>query len=189
MQAVTWITSEKALGMSSRRITLSTSGIAKMIYRMADEKTNIRLALSLHACDDRKRSALMPINESNNLEAIKKSLVYFYQNTGNRITLEYILLGGFNDSETDARNLVRFASHFPCKVNLIEYNPIAQANYARPKVVQMEHFKSILEKKGLIVNLRRSRGKDIDAACGQLATREDNNKSSVGSQQLATDSR
>lgn len=183
MRAIHWITSENGLGMSSRRITLSTSGIVKMIYRMADEKVKVRLALSLHACDEKKRSELMPINDSNNLDAIKQSLIYFHHNTGNRITLEYILLGGFNDTDRDARNLVRFASHFPCKVNLIEYNPIAQADYVPPKVVQMEQFKNILEKKGLTVNLRRSRGKDIDAACGQLATREGYSKSTTGSRQ------
>lgn len=172
MKALEWITSEKGLGMSHRRITLSTSGISKMINRMADGKVNIRLALSLHACDDEKRNSFMPINKTNDLESLKKSLINFYQKTGNRITLEYLLLGGFNDTESDARNLVRFAGHFPCKINLIEYNPIAQASYVRPKEVQMEQFMKILEKRGLIVNLRRSRGKDIDAACGQLATRE-----------------
>ncbi len=170
MQAIEWITSKKGLGMSSGRITLSTAGIAKMIRRLANEQAKIRIALSLHACDDEKRSALMPINKSNSLEALKGSLMYFHRNTGNRITLEYILFGGFNDTESDARDLVRFASHFPCKVNLIEYNPIAQANYKRPGVNRMERFKHILEKKGLTVNLRRSRGRDIDAACGQLAT-------------------
>ncbi len=176
MQAVEWITSEKGLGMSSGRITLSTAGIAKMIRRLADDQVKIRLALSLHACDDEKRSTLMPINRSNNLKAVKESLIYFHRASGNRITLEYILFGGFNDTEEDARNLVRFASHFPCKVNLIEYNPVAGAHYVRPELPQMKRFKAILEKKGLTVHLRRSRGRDIDAACGQLATREGNKK-------------
>lgn len=174
MQAIEWITSARGLGMSSRRITLSTAGIAKMIRRLADEKVKVRIALSLHACDDEKRSSLMPINKSNDLNALKNALIYFHRNTGNRITLEYILFGGFNDAETDARNLVRFASHFPCKVNLIEYNPVAGVRFVRPAIDQMERFKEILERKGLTVNLRRSRGKDIDAACGQLATREGN---------------
>jgi len=172
MQAMEWITSEKGLGISHRRITLSTAGISKMIKRMADDEVHVQLALSLHACDDEKRNSFMPINKTNNLDSLKKSLIYFFKKTGNRITLEYLLLGGFNDSESDAQNLVRFASHFPCKINLIEYNPIVQASYVRPKEVQMEQFMKILEKRGLIVNLRRSRGKDIDAACGQLATRE-----------------
>ncbi len=172
MQAIEWVTSRMGLGISSRRITLSTAGIAKMIRRLADEKAKVRIALSLHACDDEKRSALMPINKSNGLEALKDALVYFHRVTGNRITLEYILFGGFNDTEADARDLVRFASHFPCKVNLIEYNPVAGAGFVRAGTDQMEQFREILEKKGLTVNLRRSRGKDIDAACGQLATRE-----------------
>ena len=185
MQALEWITTEKGLGISYKRITLSTSGIVKMISRMADEGVRIKLAVSLHACDDEKRNNLMPINESNNLEALKKSLINFHRKTENDITLEYILLGGFNDTESDARNLIRFASHFPCKINLIEYNPIVQASYIRPKENQLEQFMKVLEKRGLVVNLRRSRGKDIDAACGQLATREESavNSKSVGSQQ------
>jgi 23S rRNA (adenine2503-C2)-methyltransferase len=159
--------------ISPRRITLSTAGIAKMIMKLGDEQVRFNLALSLHAADDEKRSKVMEINDSNNLSSLREALVYFYEKTGSRITFEYILFNAFNDSLEDAANLARFASCVPCKINLIEYNSIGDVDFQKASPEQTEAFKSFLERKNLIVNLRRSRGKDIDAACGQLANKID----------------
>lgn len=171
LQAIEHITSDSGLNMSPKRVTLSTAGIAKMIKKLADDQVKFNLALSLHAADDRKRDTIMPINETNNLEVLAESLKYFYQNTGNKITLEYIAFSKFNLTNEDAKNLVRFAGKFPCKVNIIEYNPIDRANFQRAGADELEAFTGFLAKKGIVVNLRRSRGKDIDAACGQLANK------------------
>lgn len=171
LQGIERVTSESGLNMSPKRITLSTAGIAKMIKKLADDQVRFNLALSLHAADDEKRSTIMPINESNSLEALSDAIKYFYENTGNKITLEYIAFKNFNLYPEDARNLVRFASQFPCKVNIIEYNPIDNASFGKADPLELDEFTSFLEKKGLIVVVRRSRGKDIDAACGQLANK------------------
>ena len=171
LRGIDLITNEVGLGMSPKRITLSTAGIAKMIRKLADDGVRFNLALSLHAADDDKRNQIMPINESNNLAALKEAIQYFYERTRNRVTLEYVALNQFNDSSQDARNLIRFASHFPCRINIIEYNPIDQSHFAKSDSDQLEAFRSIVESKGFNVNLRRSRGKDIDAACGQLANK------------------
>jgi 23S rRNA (adenine2503-C2)-methyltransferase len=165
------ITAENGLNMSPRRITLSTAGIAKMIKKLGDDEVKFNLALSLHAADDKKRNSIMSINETNSLEALEVALKYFYQKTRNKITLEYIAFGDFNLHPEDAKNLVKFASKIPCKVNIIEYNPIDQANFTRATSQELDEFTAYLESKGLIVNVRRSRGKDIDAACGQLANK------------------
>jgi 23S rRNA (adenine2503-C2)-methyltransferase len=172
LQAIELLTSDSGLGMSPKRITLSTAGIAKMIRKLADDRVRFNLALSLHAADDGKRNEIMPINESNNLSALKDALLNFYRETGNRITLEYVALRGFNDREEDALKLVRFASHFPCKINIIEYNTIEQADFQKSKQEDLFKFTAVLENKGLRVNIRKSRGEDIDAACGQLANKE-----------------
>jgi len=169
MESIEKITSPEGLGMASKRITVSTAGIAKMIKKLADDQVKFNLALSLHAANDEKRNRIMPINESNTLEALAEALIYFYQKTENRITLEYIVFDKFNDSLEDARELLAFAKKFPCKINIIEYNPIKQANFLNAKADAIQQFSGFLESKGMIVNVRRSRGKDIDAACGQLA--------------------
>jgi 23S rRNA (adenine2503-C2)-methyltransferase len=179
LKGIDRITSENGLNMSPKRITLSTAGIAKMIMKLADDQVRFNLALSLHAADDEKRNTIMPINESNSLDALAEALKYFYQNTNNKITLEYIAFKKFNLHMQDAKNLVRFASKFPCKVNIIEYNPIDNADFARASSEELDTFTGFLEKKGIIVNVRRSRGKDIDAACGQLA-----NKSKTATQKV-----
>jgi 23S rRNA (adenine2503-C2)-methyltransferase len=129
------------------------------------------LALSLHAANDAKRNQIMPINESNSLINLKEALQFFYQKTGIRITYEYIVFSNFNDSLDDARELAEFTKHTPCKVNIIEYNPIREASYANASQERLEQFAAYLENKGVLVNIRRSRGKDIDAACGQLANK------------------
>ena len=173
LEGIDRITSEDGLHMSPRRITLSTAGIAKMIKKLADDQVRFNLALSLHAADDQKRDTIMAINESNNLEALKEALKYFHQNTGNKITLEYIALKDFNLSPQDAKNLIRFSSSFPCKINVIEYNPVDNVEFSRAGSDELDIFIDILEKKGVTVNVRRSRGKDIDAACGQLANKSE----------------
>lgn len=169
MESIERITSPKGLGMSPRRITVSTAGISKMITKLGDEEVKFRLALSLHAANDKKRNEIMPINESNTLEVLCESLKYFYEKTKNRITLEYIVFNNFNDELQDAEELFQFAKQFPCRINIIEYNPIAQADFINAKKDKIDAFADYLEKRKMNVNIRRSRGKDIDAACGQLA--------------------
>ena len=171
LKGIDRITAENGLNMSPKRITLSTAGIAKMIKKLADDNVRFNLALSLHAADDVKRNTIMPINETNSLDALAETIQYFYRNTRNKITLEYIAFKNFNLTKDDARHLVRFASRFPCKVNIIEYNPIDNATFGKADPEELDTFINFLESKGLIVNVRRSRGKDIDAACGQLANK------------------
>lgn len=167
------ITSPDGLGMSPQRITVSTAGIAKMIKKLGDDEVRFNLALSLHAANDEKRMRIMPINESNSLDALADALSYFYEKTGTRPTLEYILFRDFNDSVEDAADLAAFVKRVPSKVNIIEYNPIDDGEFQRASDKQLAVFTSFLEKKGVIVNVRRSRGRDIDAACGQLANKND----------------
>jgi 23S rRNA (adenine2503-C2)-methyltransferase len=170
MKAIERITSPEGLGMSPRRITVSTAGVAKMIKQLGDDKVKFKLALSLHAPTDRKRNEIMPINETNNLEALIEALNHFYKQTGNEITFEYILFKNFNDSLKDAEDLVKIYRQVPADlVNIIEYNPIEAAKYEKPDEEKTDEFMKYLESKRVNVRLRRSRGKDIDAACGQLA--------------------
>jgi len=169
LKSVEQITSPDGLGMSPRRITVSTAGIAKMIQKLGDDQVKFNLALSLHAANDTKRNQIMPINESNTLESLKAALLYFFDKTGNDITLEYIVFNKFNDTIEDARELYEFAKGIPCKINLIEYNPIAQSTFVNAEADAIAKFSAYLESKRMIVNIRRSRGRDIDAACGQLA--------------------
>jgi 23S rRNA (adenine2503-C2)-methyltransferase len=169
LKSIEQITSPEGLGMSPRRITVSTAGIAKMIQKLGDDQVKFNLALSLHAANDTKRNQIMPINESNTLQALKASLLYFFEKTGNEITLEYIVFNKFNDTIEDARELCEFAKGIPCKINLIEYNPIAQSSFVNAEADAIAKFSAFLESKRMIVNIRRSRGRDIDAACGQLA--------------------
>lgn len=171
MQSIDYITGTHGLNMASKRITLSTAGIEKMIRRLGDDKVKFNLALSLHAANEEKRSQIMPINETNNLKALKDALIYFYEKTKNDITLEYIVFKNFNDTSDDAKELSQFAKSIPCKINLIEYNPVGADGFNRADEKKTDAFKSILEKGGFITNIRRSRGKDIDAACGQLANK------------------
>ena len=171
MEAMKIATSPSGLHMSPRRITLSTAGIAKMIKRLGDDQVKFNLALSLHAANDKKRSEIMDINASNNLEALQDALSYFHEKTDARITFEYILLSGFNDSLEDAAELARYARCVPCKINVIEYNPVEGGIFQKSNPERTTMFVDYLTSKNLIVNVRRSRGKDIDAACGQLANK------------------
>jgi len=172
LKGIDKVTSEEGLHIASKRITLSTAGIAKMITKLGDDNVKFKLALSLHAANDIKRNQIMPINESNNLNVLKEALLYFHEKTGNPITFEYIVFDGVNDTLQDAKELYAFAKNIPCKINIIEYNPIKEANYMNASVDNLEQFKKVLTDKGIVVNIRRSRGKDIDAACGQLAIKE-----------------
>jgi 23S rRNA (adenine2503-C2)-methyltransferase len=171
LESIEKITSPEGLGMSPQRITVSTAGISKMIKKLGDDGVKFNLALSLHAANDEKRSKIMPINDSNSLEALIDALTYFNEKTGTRPTLEYIIFKDFNDSIDDARELAAFVKQVPSKVNIIEYNPIDDGEFQRASDEQLIRFTSFLEQKGVIVNVRRSRGRDIDAACGQLANK------------------
>lgn len=171
MQSIDRLCSSDGLGISPRRITLSTAGIAKMITKLGDDNTKVNLALSLHAANDLKRNEIMEINESNNLATLSEALQYFHQKTGTRVTFEYIIFKDFNDGLSDARELAQFAKCVPCKINIIEYNPIDNGIYQQADSKKVEAFAQYLESLNLIVNVRRSRGKDIDAACGQLANK------------------
>ncbi len=172
LKSIERITAEDGLNMAAKRITVSTAGIAKMIKKLGDDKVKFNLALSLHAANDVKRNEIMPINEQNSLKALAEALKYYYAKTKNPVTYEYIVFDGVNDNIEDATELVRFCRHLPCKVNIIEYNPIAFASYINAGEDKVEAFAAYLRKQGIITNVRRSRGKDIDAACGQLAIKE-----------------
>jgi 23S rRNA (adenine2503-C2)-methyltransferase len=163
--------SPEGLGISPRRITVSTAGIAKMIRKLGDDDVRFNLALSLHAANDTKRNKIMEINESNNLAELSEALQYFHEKTGSRITFEYIIFKDFNDQLEDAHELANFAKCVPCKINIIEYNPIDDGEFQQADSEKVKAFASLLEAKNMIVNVRRSRGKDIDAACGQLANK------------------
>jgi 23S rRNA (adenine2503-C2)-methyltransferase len=169
MKAIDRIISPDGLNMSYKRITVSTAGVAKMIQKLGDDGVKFNLALSLHAANDEKRNQIMPINETNSLDALKSALKYFYSKTGTKLTYEYILFQNFNDTIQDAEELYRFSKHVPCKINIIEYNPIKEATYVNTDDSKLGKFLRFLESKEVNVTVRRSRGKDIDAACGQLA--------------------
>lgn len=174
LRSIEMITSKEGLGMSPKRITVSTAGIAKMIKQLGDDEVKFNLALSLHAATDAKRSEIMPINDSNTLEALSEALVYFHEKTGSRVTFEYIIFKDFNDSLEDAKDLANFAKIVPCKINIIEYNTIDDVQFQKADSEKTDKFAAFLENTfNLIVNVRRSRGKDIDAACGQLANKNE----------------
>lgn len=173
LKAIEKITSPDGLGMSPKRITVSTAGVAKMIKQLGDDKVKFKLALSLHAATDVKRHEIMPINDTNNIKSLIEALNYFYKQTGNEITFEYILFKDFNDSLKDADELTKIYRQVPADlVNIIEYNPIDLAQFRKPDEDTVEKFMNHLSKNRVNARLRVSRGKDIDAACGQLANKE-----------------
>jgi 23S rRNA (adenine2503-C2)-methyltransferase len=173
LESIALISSEEGMGMAPRRITVSTAGIAKMIKKMADDGLKTNLALSLHAADDFKRNQIMPINEQNNLNILTEALQYFQKNTkDNKITFEYIAFRDFNDEIEDAENLLRLCRKVPnVKVNIIEYNKVEGVGLEKSEDAKIDAFARFLNKNGVAVTVRRSRGKDIDAACGQLANK------------------
>ncbi len=173
LRAIDKLVSPHGMAMSPRRITVSTAGVSKGIMQLGDDKVKFKLALSLHAANDLKRHEIMPINDTNNIKSLIDSLNYFYKQTGNEITFEYILFKDFNDSLKDADELIKIYRQVPADlVNLIEYNAIDFAEYQKPPEEKIKAFMEYLEKHRVNVRLRRSRGKDIDAACGQLANKQ-----------------
>ncbi len=173
LKAIERITSPDGLGMSPSRITVSTAGVAKMIKQLGDDNVRFKLALSLHAATDAKRDEIMPINDSNNIKSLIEALNYFYKKTGSEITFEYILFKNFNDSQKDAEDLIKIYRQVPADlVNIIEYNPIDNARFSKPDEETTAEFMAYLEKNRVNSRLRKSRGKDIDAACGQLANKD-----------------
>jgi 23S rRNA (adenine2503-C2)-methyltransferase len=170
LKAIDMISSPDGLGMSPRRVTVSTAGVAKMIHQLGDDQVRFKLALSLHAANDRKRQEIMPINEKNKIDELVDALNHFYKMTKNEITFEYILFKNLNDSLQDADELVKIYRRVPADlVNIIEYNTIEKARFTKPDDEVVDQFMKYLENKRVNARLRRSRGKDIDAACGQLA--------------------
>ncbi|HEX7905004.1 MAG TPA: 23S rRNA (adenine(2503)-C(2))-methyltransferase RlmN [Chitinophagaceae bacterium] len=173
LRAIERITAADGLAMSPKRITVSTAGVAKGIRQLGDDKVKFKLALSLHAATDVKRHEIMPINDTNNIKTLIDALNYFYKQTKNEITFEYILFKNFNDSIKDADDLIKIYRQVPADlVNIIEYNPIEFAKFEKPDEEKTEAFIQYLAKNRVNARLRRSRGKDIDAACGQLANKD-----------------
>jgi 23S rRNA (adenine2503-C2)-methyltransferase len=172
IKSIAYINSPEGLGMSTSRITVSTAGISKAIKQLGDDNVKFNLAVSLHAANDLKRNEIMPINESNNLKALLESLDHYFKATKNPVTFEYILFNQFNDSQEDADELIKICRRIPCKVNIIEYNPVANVSFIKPDPERVDAFMSYLAANKVNARLRRSRGKDIDAACGQLANKK-----------------
>lgn len=171
VEAIRKITTPEGLGMSARRITVSTSGIPKMIKMLADENIKVKLALSLHSAIEHKRNEIMPFSEKFPLTEIMEALQYWYKETGSVITFEYCVWGGINDGEEDIKALIKYCRKVPSKVNLIQYNPIGEGKFDHRSIEAEERYVRELEKAGITVMVRRSRGGDIDAACGQLANK------------------
>ena len=171
LESIELITTKKGMGMSPKRITVSTAGIAKMVKKLGDDMVKFNLAISLHSANDEKRSSLMILNDSVPLQELRDAIRYFYDKTDSRITYEYILFKEVNDSVEDAKELAKFCKVSPCKINLIQYNKVDGMDYEKSSNKNTETFISYLEEKHLIVNLRKSKGKDINAACGQLVNK------------------
>ena len=172
IRSIHFITSDEGLEMSYKRVTLSTSGISKMIRKLADDNVKVNLALSLHAASEEIRNNIMPIGDSNSLNDLRDSLKYYFSKTKRKITYEYVLLKDINDTIKDAEDLYKFTKHIPSKVNLIEYNPVDGLGFNKSTERSTELFMNHLDSRRVNVGLRRSRGKDINAACGQLANKK-----------------
>lgn len=171
LKAIDKITSVDGLAMSPKRITVSTSGIPKMIRKMADDGVKFKLAVSLHSAVDSLRTSIMPFNENFPLEELRQAIQYWYSKTRSRITYEYVVWKNVNDQKKDVEALIKFCRYAPCKVNLIEYNPVEGVFFEQASSQAIELYQNMLEQAGITVTVRRSRGKDIDAACGQLANK------------------
>jgi 23S rRNA (adenine2503-C2)-methyltransferase len=172
LKAIEMITSNEGLGMSPKRITVSTSGIPKMIKKLADDEVKFKLAVSLHSAIDEIRNQIMPFNKNFLLPDLKESLEYWYAKTKSKITYEYVVWKGINDDKKSIDALVKFCKYVPCKVNLIEYNAIDDGNFQQASDESINQYIKALDNAGIVAKVRRSRGKDIDAACGQLANKE-----------------
>ena len=169
LKAMEMVSSEEGLGMSPQRITLSTVGLPRMIKKLADDQVKFNLAISLHSANNKKRSEFMPVNRRNSLEQLSEAIVYFNQKTGQRVTFEYLLMDEINDSLKDAKDLAEYCKSFPIKINIIEYNSTSDKRFRRSTNENFDAFVKFLKSRNMVVNVRRSRGMDIDAACGQLA--------------------
>ena len=172
LKAIEMITSEEGMGMSPKRIMLSTSGVPKMIKKLADDEVKFKLAVSLHSAIDEIRARIMPFSKSFPLAELRESLEYWYRKTKSKISYEYVVWKGINDNKESVDALVKFCKYVPCKVNLIEYNPIDDGEFQQASEESINAYITALENSGIVVKVRRSRGKDIDAACGQLANKE-----------------
>ncbi len=172
LKAIDKITSPEGLGISPKRITLSTSGLPKMIKKLADDGVKFNLAVSLHSAIDEVRSRIMPFSTAFPLNELKEALIYWYAKTNSRVSYEYVVWKGINDGKEAINELVKFCKYVPCKVNLIEYNSIDADEFQQANPQAIENYIGVLEMNNIIVNVRRSRGKDIDAACGQLANKK-----------------
>ena len=168
-RAIDIITDPDGMGVSPQRLTISSVGVPKIIRQLADDQVKVNFAISLHAANDQKRNSIIPFNKQHPISDLIDSLKYYHQQTGKRFTIEYLLLKDFNDTLDDAKELAVLCRNFPVKINLIEFNPISGIDYQRSDMKRMKEFKDFLESRNMIVNIRKSRGKDIDAACGQLA--------------------
>ena len=171
IKSIEKISSDKGLNISQKRIVVSTSGIPKMIKKLADENLKVNLALSLHSAIEETRNNIMPFSSKFSLNDIKESLNYWYSKTKRKITFEYIVWKGINDTKKDIDSLVSYCKSIPSKVNIIEYNSIGDEDFKSANDNIIEEYKRALEKNKITVTIRRSRGKDIDAACGQLANK------------------
>ena len=163
------LTDEHGLNISQRNITVSTCGIVENIRRLANEKLQITLAISLHASNQEKRKELMPIAYKYDIHEVLDATRYYFGQTGRRITFEYSLVGGVNDTEEDARELSALVGDINCHVNLIPVNPIKERSYVQSNHAVIEAFKNKLEKNRINVTIRREMGRDINGACGQLS--------------------
>lgn len=172
MRSIEMVTTKAGLEMSPSRITLSTAGLADQIRRLADDDIKFNLAISLHSAINETRDTLMPINKKFDLGELSEAIKYFVEKTGSRPTFEYLLLDNVNDSLADARALADFCRSFPVKINLIEYNPTDGDPFSKASKERLDGFVKVLEGRNMIVHVRHSRGKDIDAACGQLANKK-----------------
>ena len=166
------LTDENGLHISQRNVTVSTCGLVPRMRELADNKLQITLALSLHATTDEKRRKLMPIANKYSIAELMEACAYYFEKTGRRITFEYALVGGVNDTKEDARELTELIRSLNCHVNLIPVNPIKERSFVQSEGEAIAAFKNKLEKNGITVTIRREMGRDIDGACGQLRRRQ-----------------
>lgn len=169
LKSMEMVSSSDGLAMSPQRITLSTVGLPRMIKKLADDNVRFNLAISLHSANNKKRNEFMPVNRRNSLDELSEAIIYFNQKTGQRVTFEYLLMDGVNDSLNDAKELAEYCKSFPVKINVIEYNATSDKRFKKSSNEAFDKFVTFLKGRNMIVNVRRSRGMDIDAACGQLA--------------------
>ena len=168
LQFLRLLTDENGLHISARNVTVSTCGLVPNMKRLAEEQLQITLALSLHATTDDKRKKLMPIANRYSIEELMEACRYYFEQTGRRITFEYSLVGGVNDTKEDAQELIALAAPLNCHVNLIPVNPIKERDFVQSDMSHIQAFKNRLEKNKINVTIRREMGRDIDGACGQL---------------------